>query len=199
MTNQIYKQLQTRISELERRQRQQFVRGVVAEIDHSKSKARVQYGENLVTGWLSFKPLRSGTATLWWPLELGEAVLVLSDGDLSQGVIFPGLHSVDQPAPSSDPDQFLIEFGNGDQIEHNRISGDLKIAVSGNADINIRGHCNTEVGGDLTAQVKGKAEVKAESIHLNGDDPIITQQSTCMLTGGPHCAPSPNVFASSAG
>lgn len=53
-----------RVEELERRLSQMVVRGVIAAVDPDKALVRVKYGDGLLTGWLTWKPPRTGKAVV---------------------------------------------------------------------------------------------------------------------------------------
>lgn len=114
-----------RLEELERKLAQMHVRGKVVEVDYERQRARVQYGKNQTTGWLRWKPFRAGQAIVWWPLEVGEAVTVLSPGDLTLGEILPSSYSEAYSAPSNDPDLFLIQFDNEAKLSYHRETKEL--------------------------------------------------------------------------
>lgn len=145
MNDEIMAQLLRRVAELERRVSQMVVRGKVSEVDAEKQRVKVKYGENLVSGWLPWKPLRSGKAIVWWCPEVGEGVTILSNGDLSLGEVVLGSYHDEFPAPSSDPEVFYMDFGDGSTVEYNRGSAALDVALKG----------------DLTATVEGKTELTA--------------------------------------
>ena len=100
-----------RLEALERQLGQIVIRGKVIEVDYDKQRAKVKYGAEQVTAWLPWKPIRAGKAIIWWPLEVGEAVTVISPGDLTLVEIFPGSYQQDFPAPgSAAPELFLLHF-----------------------------------------------------------------------------------------
>ncbi len=153
MTDQI-RELFQRIEELERRVGQMVVRGKIKEVDPSKALAKVEYGEGLATGWLPWKPIRTGKAIVWWVPEVGEGVTVISEGDLVLGEIYPGSYHSGFPAPSDDPDLFLVQFGEGSEISHNR--ADSKLTVINKGDVNVT------ADGAVTAKAKGSITVETE-------------------------------------
>lgn len=183
------KQLLMRIEELERRVGQIVVRGKIAEVDADKHCARVSYGDKgaQLTAWLQWKPIKAGQAKIWWCPEIGEGVTVISDGDLSLGEIFPGSYHKDFPAPSSNPDEFLIEFGDGSKISHNRSTGKLDLMNMG--DVNITTQQN------ITVTSSGEVTVKAKKIKLNEGAGVVTGAHICMFNGLPHSDCSKTVMA----
>ena len=50
------------------------------------------------------------------------------------GEVYPGSYHVDRPAPSDNPSMFLVEFGDGSSVEHDRESHVLKIVNVGDMD-----------------------------------------------------------------
>lgn len=175
-----HKDVRARLEELERRVSQMVVRGKVETVDHDRVRARVAYGNGLVTGWLPWKPIRTGRATVWWAPEVGEGVTVISDGDLRLGEILPGSYHNDMPAPSSDPDLFLIAWGDGSTLSHHR--GDqhfgLKVAGPGTATVDAQGGVlikgATRIVGNLNVEgdIKATGDVADNKRSMQGDRDI---------------------------
>lgn len=144
-----------RLEALERQLAQLVVRGKVEEIDFANQRARVRYGKDQVTGWLKWKPLRAGKAIIWWPLEVGEAVTVISPGDLSLGEIFPSSYQNDYPAPSADPDLFMLQFDEGAFISYQRVEKKLiaQLPDDGTTEVSSKGGIkligDTEIVGNV--------------------------------------------------
>ncbi len=88
----------------------------------------------MLTAWLPVKPLRSGKAIVWWFPEVGEGVTVISPGNLLLGEVHPGSYHAQTPAPSNNPDLFIIQFGDGSSVIHNRETHELKVINVGDID-----------------------------------------------------------------
>jgi phage baseplate assembly protein V len=133
--------LSDRIEALERAVAEMVVRGVISEADPARGQygmVRVTYGsvdKPMITAWLPVKPIRAGKAVVWWFPEVGEGVTVISPGDLRMGEVFPGSFHAKRPAPSNDPNVFLVLFGDGSSVEHNREQHTLKIVNVGDIDV----------------------------------------------------------------
>lgn len=167
-----------RLEELERRMSQMVVRGKIAEVNPAKALAKVEYGEGLTTGWLTWKPIRSGKAVVWWVPEVGEGVTVISEGDLRLGEIFLGSYHEQFSAPSQDPDVFLVEFGDGSKVSHNRKTGVLDVINVG--DVNLTTQAN------LAIKCDGNVTIDAQNIAQNGGTGVVTTSHICHFTGCPH-------------
>lgn len=120
MDSQLLHEVLSRLEALERRSHQTVVRGTISEVDPQKALAKVQWGPTQFTGWLPWKPTRSAGAIVWWCPEVGEGVTIISDGDLVRGEILPGSYTTTHPAPSTNPDVFMVAFGDGAQISYDR-------------------------------------------------------------------------------
>lgn len=170
----------SRLEELERRMSQMVVRGTVSAVKHEPPRARVSYGDGMVTGWLPWKPLRTGRATMWWAPEEGEGVTVISDGDLRLGEILPGSYHDDMPAPSNDPDLFLIAWGDGSTLSHHRGNKHfgLTVAGSGTATVDAQGGVlikgATRIVGslDVEGDIKATGDVADKTRSMQGDRDI---------------------------
>lgn len=160
-----------RLEELERRVSQMVVRGKIKEVDAAKALAKVEYGKGLATGWLPWKPIRTGKAIVWWMPEVGEGVTVISEGDLVLGEIFPGSYHAGFKAPSDDPDLFLVQFGDGSEISHNRSNGTLTVINKG--DINVTTDKNLTVNANNNVNVICEnATVDATKTTINSETEI---------------------------
>jgi phage baseplate assembly protein V len=183
-----------RLEELERRVSQMVVRGKVSEVDLVTAKAKVEYGDNLTTGWLPWKPIRTGKAIVWWAPEVGEGVTVISEGDLVLGEIYPGSYQTSFPAPSSDADVFLVEFGDGSKVSHNRQSHKLDVVNVGDVEIttqqNITVNCET-----ANVEALGNIIANGSNIKLNSGKGVVTGECICQFTGKPHSDISSTVTA----
>ncbi|MGL1310952.1 phage baseplate assembly protein V [Vibrio parahaemolyticus] len=165
--------LEERVSELERKLEEVFIRGVILESNSIERWVVVSYGTEespMQTGKLPVKPIRSGKAIVWWFPEVGEAVTVISPGDLRFGEVFPGSYYSEFPAPSDDPDLFLVEFGDGSKVSHHRGThklelinmGDVEATIEGNVTGLVKGDVTATVEGSVTGLVKGNVEAKVE-------------------------------------
>lgn len=144
-----------RLEEIERRQAQMVVDGKVFEVDHDKHQVKVCYGnpdseKPLTTGWLKWDGIRAGKAKVWWPLEVGEAVTVLSPGDLSQGRIIATHYQADFPAQSNDPDLVQVNFDDESILSYHRAKKEFKLLLPAGAKTQIV----TDGGLDITGSTK---------------------------------------------
>ncbi|KGA41213.1 baseplate assembly protein [Pectobacterium odoriferum] len=87
--------------------------GTVVDVDHVRHLARVVTGGN-TTGWIRWCVQRAGDAQTWWPLSVGEQVLMASPGgDLETAVIVLSLYSNQHSAPSSTPKVHTTVYPDG--------------------------------------------------------------------------------------
>lgn len=187
-----------RLEELERRVAQMVIRGKIASVDPVAGVARVSYGprgQQQQTGWLPWKPMRTGKAIVWWCPEVGEGVTVISDGDLSLGEIFPGSYQNDFPAPSADPDVFFIAFGDGSSVGHNRSDHTLEVINVGDVNITTRQNITVKCNGKATVNAGGDIIANGSKIKLNQGKGVVTGDCVCQFTGLPHSDISSQVFA----
>ena len=85
--------------------------GLIAEVDHAQAKARVKCGE-ILTDFIPFTTLRSGTTKTWSPPTQGEQCVILAaSGELTTACIITGLYT--QNSPSHSADEHVIEFADG--------------------------------------------------------------------------------------
>lgn len=185
-------ELAERLSELERKFEEVFIRGVISESNPKEQWVIVAYGTKehpMTTSKLPIKPLRSGKAIVWWFPEVGEAVTVISPGDLRFGEVFPGSYYGDHPAPSDDPDLFLIEFGDGSKVSHHRSTHKLDVVNIGDIEIATKQDITINAAGKVSINSDGKA------IELNKGAGVVTGAHRCQFTGLPHSDCSTQVRA----
>lgn len=111
--------------------------GVVVEVDSTNKLLKVQEG-NLTTGWLPWPAETGRNYRRWRPMKKGQQLVVLCrSGDPAQGVIVGELYSDSNESPSTDDDIDLIQFINGNKIEHNAVTGQIHIIAKG--DVHVTG------------------------------------------------------------
>jgi phage baseplate assembly protein V len=110
------------ITELHRRLANVVFLGKIVEADYSQTipKLKIKIG-NLQTAWLLMLTQRAGNDVSWWPLEVGEQVLVLSpSGELNQGVVLGAINQKAFAAPGNSADVHRHVYSDGAVIEYNR-------------------------------------------------------------------------------
>ncbi|KHT40185.1 phage baseplate assembly protein V [Pectobacterium brasiliense] len=87
--------------------------GTVIDVDHVRHLARVETGGNK-TDWIRWGVARAGDAQTWWPLSIGEqVVMVAPGGDLATAVIVLSLYSSQHSAPSASPKVHATVYPDG--------------------------------------------------------------------------------------
>lgn len=142
--------------------------GTVASVDHGAATCTVEIGD-LTTGNLPWLAWRAGRVRIWSPPSFGEQCAVLSpEGDLANGLVLPGLWSDANPAPSSDPDLFLIVFDDGAEISYHFATHKLTVTLpaGGMADVTAPGGLtiNADVTINGNVMIDGKAEASEDVI-----------------------------------
>ena len=114
--------------------------GKVSSINPALGRARVVFNDaqNMVSAELPIRYEATGKDKCYHMPGIGEQVIVdvPDDSTNGDGVIIGSYYSEAQPPECTDPNKWCIKFANGDYIEHDNSSGDLKIIVSGNITIN---------------------------------------------------------------
>ncbi|AUR88214.1 baseplate assembly protein V [Vibrio phage 1.111.B._10N.286.45.E6] len=175
-----------RLNAVERALNRKGVRGVVKEINPSMGAGgcvKVTFGDNQTSDWLEVKPLRSGSACLWWFPDVGEGVTV---SDIDGGEVTPGSYTGSNPPPSRNPDEMVINFGDGGVVKHNRKTGVLDIKT--NAKVNVTAPEINSTGswnhyGPMI--ISETLEVQAELAVLSTSQLIgVASMSSGFVTGG---------------
>ena len=120
-------------AELNRRLKNIVRRGVVAEVRAADpAMCRVQCGE-LLTDWLPWVEQAAaglGKVRHWRCPVVNERAVVLSPGgDMTQGMVYPGLFSDETPQPSQRADVERHEWTATDSWEHDHSAGTLTISI----------------------------------------------------------------------
>lgn len=186
----VIENLLQRIEALERRVGQMVIRGKIAEVDPVKHVARVAYGlgGKQLTGWLQWKPVRTGKAITWWCPQVGEGATVISEGDLALGEILPGSYHGEFPAPSSNPDEYLVLFGDGSKVSHDCKTHLLDVVNVGDVVVTTQQNLTINTDQDMTVNSTGKVSITSavKDISLNGGAGVVTGAHICHFTGSPH-------------
>ncbi|GAL31227.1 phage baseplate assembly protein [Vibrio variabilis] len=146
-----------RLERLEQRARQGVLRGRVHDVDTERPALKVNYGsdeEPLLTDWLSLIAHRNGKhGKTWWCPEKGEPIVVLSNGDLTQGVVLPAAY-VEGLAPSQDAELALMQWSEGALASYHR--GDKHLVLT------------LPSGATASITVPERIEITSKLVHLNG-------------------------------
>ena len=131
--------------------------GLIAEVDYAQAKARVKCGE-ILTDFIPFIALRSGTTKTWSPPTQGEQCVILAaSGELTTACIITGLYT--QNSPSHSADEHVIEFADGAKITYNQANGDLVVTGIKTANIKAANQINIDCP---TVNIKGNVNIDGE-------------------------------------
>lgn len=149
--------------------------GVIAELDLENCKARVKSGQ-ILTDFLPFLTLRTGTTRTWSPPTVNEQCVILAmSGDLTTAVILTGLYT--QNSPSDSEDEHVITFADGATIKYNQSSSALTVTGINTAQVTASTSVTAEtpkvictqdleVGGNVL--IKGNAKING-GVSANGN------------------------------
>lgn len=103
--------------------------GVVKEIDYEKAKVRVKIGEFL-TDYLPWITSKAGKDRSWLPPDIDEQVVILSPlGELSLGVVLPGIYQEKYPAPENKKEINSIKLQDWTKFTYDKGKHHLEIEV----------------------------------------------------------------------
>lgn len=176
------------MAELNRRIANLIKIGVIEEVDYSQTipRAKVRLGD-LLTTWLPMLTVRAGKDRSWWPLEVGEQVIVLSpSGDPAQGIILGSLNQTAFPANGDSPDIHRIDYDDGAVIEYNRATHALKAELPDGATTELRSNGGIQFIGDLTVNgnIKATKDVSDKQRSMAGDRLLYNQHEHPGITPG---------------
>nr|DAR64830.1 MAG TPA: baseplate assembly protein V [Caudoviricetes sp.] len=131
--------------------------GLIAEVDHAQAKARVKCGE-ILTDFIPFITMRSGTTKTWSPPTQGEQCVILAaSGELTTACIITGLYT--QNSPSHSADEHVIEFPDGAKITYNHANSDLVVTGIKTASITAANQIDIDCP---TVNIKGNVNIDGE-------------------------------------
>ena len=137
--------------------------GLIAEVDYANAKAKVKCGQ-ILTDFLPFVTLRTGTTKTWSPPTVDEQCILLAmSGELNTACILTGLYT--QNSPSKNQDEHIIEFADGAVIKYDQKSGQLEVTGIKSAVINAADHIEITVP---KVTINGDVQVNG-SIKSTGD------------------------------
>ncbi|MBU2708826.1 phage baseplate assembly protein V [Zooshikella marina] len=166
-----------RLEVLERRLAQVVVRGRIVAVDPHKALAKVEYGaegQQQVTGWLPWKPSRTGKTVSWSCPNVGEGVTVISEGDLGLGEILLGSYYDRFPAPSTNPDVHLTQYADNATEQYNQANHAYQLHLPSNGTVNIVAKGGVTITGDLTVKgnIKATQEIEDSKRNMSADRAI---------------------------
>ncbi|WP_096641463.1 MULTISPECIES: phage baseplate assembly protein V [unclassified Wolbachia] len=147
------------ISELQRKLANIVRIGLVKEVDYEKAKVRVKIGD-IVTDYLPWTTSKAGKDRDWSPPDIDEQVLVLSPlGELSLGIVLPGIYQEKYPAPENKKEINSIKFQDGTKFTYDKGKHHLEIEVADKITL--------KAGKSSIEMTKGSIKLKARRIDLN--------------------------------
>ena len=150
------------------------------------ARVKVDFGQHQ-SAWLPMIALRAGNAKVWWPLSVGEQVLVLSPGgDADNGIVLGALYSSKNPSPDTQAleDSLMIEFAEGSTLSVNQEGviakltnetqltveqGNLSVTIAaGDCSITAAGNLNLKADGAITLEASGDCTIKGANVNVEG-------------------------------
>ncbi len=127
-------ELERKVSEQERRNRNRKRTGVIEQVDPAKGLARVKIADGdrpYLSPWVPWKEVSAGGTTSHIPPTVGQQVDIVSEsGDMTDGVIDFSTHSNANPRPHDGPEAVIVHGGTRIVI------GDGEVEITANVKIN---------------------------------------------------------------
>jgi phage baseplate assembly protein V len=137
--------------------------GTVVAVSGDHEHASVSFAPGQRTAMLPVFAATAGHVRHHRPIKVGEQVAVLSpNGELGGGAILRGLHSVDNPQPSTGGTEDVLTYPDGTRLSYDWQAHRL--------DLDVKGEVAITVNGPATVQVQGPLTVRARSIAMSGLD-----------------------------
>jgi len=136
----------------------------------------------LVTAELAVLHHRTGRDQCYWMPDVGEhvACLFLPFGR-EDGVVLGALYSSADPVPVPDQDKARLHFADGTVLEYDRaahrltgnVAGEILLACSGDARLDVGGALSAQVAADATLQAGGDATLRAARVILDAGQIVL--------------------------
>jgi len=184
------------VTELHRRLANMVLLAKVIEADYSGSipKAKVVVGE-ITSAWLPMLVSRAGNDRSWWPLEIGEQVVVLSpSGELTQGVVLGSINQQSIPANGNSADHHRITYSDGAVIEYDRKAHHLKAVLPNGASTQLISEGGVEIVGDVfvAGNITATQDIKDHTRSMQADRDIYNAHTHSGIKSGPGSTAPPN-------
>lgn len=163
------------VSELIRRIENLLRPGTVARVDVKRYRVRVIAG-GLVSNWLPWLTLRSGTTRKWSPPTVGEQCLLLSPGgDMANGLVLVGVFSTEVPPNDDRANTEATHYPDGSFHEYDHEAHRDLLKCVGDILRQVEGSIRHEVQGDIAHKANGSILIESQaSITLRvGDSKIV--------------------------
>ena len=167
-----FKELQERITELERKMGNLLFYGVV--IEAKENKVKVAQGD-LVTGWIPvFQPAAGTDESVFVPIEKGEMVCVVCpNGSIENGAAIRGMNYNGKKIPTTSDQEFVIKLKDGNTIKFDKSFNKIQISVTGDAEISAA---------NVTIKPQNVCNVAKSGTGVFG---VLTNQMQCPIFGVP--------------
>ncbi|UPA54970.1 phage baseplate assembly protein V [Wolbachia pipientis] len=147
------------IAELQRKVANIIRIGLVKEIDYEEAKVRVKIGD-IVTDYLPWITSKAGKDRDWCPPDIDEQVIILCPlGELSLGVVLPGIYQQKYSAPENKKEINSVKFQDGTKFTYDKEKHHLEIEVADKITL--------KAGESSIEMTKGSIKLKARRIDLN--------------------------------
>lgn len=161
--------------------------GEMLEVDAASGRARCRIGD-LETALIPWASMRAGPNHAWWPLEIGEWVIVAAPGgDLARAFILGSLPTGRHPAFGAEG-VWRNSFADGSYIEHRNgtvtinATREVNVLVSGPVNIHASAAVNVLAPGDLN--VTGNVNISGD-VAITGKVAASDQITSAVLLGAP--------------
>ncbi len=184
------------ITELNRRLANLIVLGKVVEADYAQTipKLKIKAGD-LKTAWLPMLTQRAGSDLSWWPLEVGEQVVVLSpSGELAQGIVLGALNQLAFPSIGNSADSHKQVYADGAVIEYNRKSHHLSATLPSGATTTLVSDGGVNITGDVvvTGNITASKDITDKTRSMQADRDIFNAHTHSGVRTGPATTAIPN-------
>ena len=184
------------ITELNRRLANLIVLGKVVEADYTQTipKLKIKVGE-CRTAWLPMLCQRAGLDVSWWPLEVGEQVVVLSpSGELTQGVVLGAINQMAFPSMGHHADSHKHVYADGAVIEYNRKAHHLSAILPSGATTTLVSDGGVNITGDVvvTGNITASKDITDNTRSMQADRDIFNAHDHSGVRTGSGTTATPN-------
>jgi phage baseplate assembly protein V len=169
--------------------------GAVKEFDAKKKRLRVEItldGGSIISPWLFAAVEKSKGDKTESPFDLDEHVACILNESLDEGIVVAAYYSDDDSPGTASANKYRKEFKDGTVLEYDREKHELTADVKGKVEIKASGTINIEA--------TGKTTVKGTMVDIDGGPGAqfgcLHANSPCPFFGAVHLMPSNTVKVS---
>lgn len=157
--------------------------GIITEVDAAKGLARVKFpdSDGIVSKLLPIVVPKTQKDKFSFPFDINEHVCCIMDDQLENGAIIGAIYSKSELPAITDADKVGVSFVQGLNIEYSRSDKTLKISGTGDVKVDVEG--NVEINASVKATVTAPNVEVVAATKLKITSPIVEMTGLLNVAG----------------